>query len=60
MKIDVTAKEAGVIQHLRALKSDGGHGTLRVDVADGAEILLRREHSVKDLTTVHPAVIIPT
>lgn len=58
MKIDVTPKEAGVIQHLRALKQEGGHGTLRVDVADGSEILLKREHSIKDLTTLHPSVTI--
>ncbi len=58
MKIDVTAKEAGVIQHLRALKSSGGHGTLRVDVADGSEILLKREHSIKDLTAEHNSVTI--
>lgn len=58
MRIDVTPKEAGVIQHLRALKANDGHGTLRVDVADGAEILLKREHSVKDLTTLHPSVTI--
>ena len=50
MQIDVTAKEAGVIQHLRALKENKGHGTLRVDVADGAEILFKREHSIKALT----------
>lgn len=59
MQIDVTPKEAGIIQHLRALKNDTGFGTLQVSVTDGVESLVLRAHSVKDLTVDHPSIKTP-
>ncbi len=50
MKIDVTAKEAGVLRELRAIKNDTGFGTLQVSVMDGVESLILRAHSIKALT----------
>ena len=58
MRVEITPAEASVIQHLRALKQNKGTGTLRVEVTAGAESLLKREHSVKDLTMPHPSVTI--
>lgn len=59
MQIDVTPKEAGVIQHLRALKNETGFGTLQVSVTDGVESLILRAHSIRDLTTEHPSIKTP-
>ena len=50
MKMEVTTKEANVIEHLRKIKSDTGFGTLQVSVTDGTESLVLRAHSEKDLT----------
>lgn len=59
MQIDVTSKEAGVIQHLRALKNDTGFGTLQVSVTDGVESLVLRAHSDKYFAVEHLSVKTP-
>lgn len=46
--IILTPREAWVIGHLRKIKSEQngkGHGTLRIDVVDGFETLVKREIS---------------
>lgn len=45
--IVLTPNENRVVELLRALKANKGHGTLRVDIADGLEILFRPEFSEK-------------
>lgn len=45
--MDVTAGERFVLERLRAIKANGGHGTLRVEVTAGQESLVKREHSEK-------------
>lgn len=45
--MEVTAAERIIIERLRAIQSNGGHGTLRVDVTDGHASFLKREHSEK-------------
>lgn len=57
MTVDVTEKEASVLQNLRAIKSETGYGTLQVSVTGGVESIILRAHSVKDLTTSKPSVI---
>lgn len=59
MKMDVTAREAGVIENLRAIKKDTGHGTLQVSVTDGVESLVLRAHSVRDLVSDGSAIKTP-
>jgi hypothetical protein len=43
--IIVTQNERRVIELLRELKAGHGHGTLRIEVRDGAESLFRSERS---------------
>lgn len=45
MMIEVTDNEARIIERLRALKQNAGHGTLRVEVTAGSETLIKREYS---------------
>lgn len=47
MIADLTEAEMFVIQRLRALKKEAGHGTLRVEVTAGHETLVKREYSEK-------------
>lgn len=47
MIVDITGPEFEVIEKLRALKKHTGHGTLRVEVLDGNEDLIRFEFSQK-------------
>lgn len=41
----LTENEARVVELLREMKASRGHGTLRVEVRDGLESLLRPEYS---------------
>lgn len=43
MNVDLTESEARVIELLRIMKLNRGHGTLHIEVASGAEKLFTRE-----------------
>lgn len=45
MMLELTAEEVRVINNLRLLKHQRGHGTLRVEIVAGYESLIKREHS---------------
>ena len=45
--IIMTPNERRVIELLRELKSDRGHGTLRVEITAGVETLVKHERSEK-------------
>lgn len=47
MTIEVTPAEKRVVELLREIKGTSGHGSLRIEVAEGKEILFKKEHSEK-------------
>lgn len=44
---DLTPEEQLVLDNLRQIKGKKGHGTLRVDIRDGVEATIRREHGIE-------------